>query len=83
MSQLVDKAEKGNSILSPVSVKLILGMLYLGLQGRAAEEIEKALSFKSSARHEVIEKFAHVLHSLEVSDSQSWIPAFFKISSNK
>jgi serpin peptidase inhibitor clade A protein 3 len=72
LSKLVDKAEKSNSILSPISVKLVLGMLYLGLQGHAAEEIEKALSFKSSARHEVIEKFSHILQSLERSKNNEY-----------
>lgn len=53
-------------ILSPISVKLVLGMLYLGLQGHAAEEIEKALSFNSSVRTEVIRKFSKIMQSLEV-----------------
>lgn len=60
-------------ILSPVSVKLVLGMLYLGLQGHAAEEIEKALSFNSSVRTEVIRKFSKIMQSLEVNSLFVWI----------
>lgn len=72
LSKIIDKGEQGNMILSPVSVKLVLGMLYLGLQGHAAEEIEKALSFNSSVRTEVIRKFSKIMQSLERSKNNEY-----------
>ncbi|XP_069680025.1 serine protease inhibitor 2-like isoform X2 [Periplaneta americana] len=60
--------EPGNVVVSPVSVKLVLAMLYEGARGNTAQELEKALHLPTS-RLKSREMFTQVLKSLETKHS--------------
>jgi len=65
----LDRDVDDNFVVSPISVKLAVGMLYLGVEGTAAREIEKALRINSTIKDNVLRKFSDVALSLEVSNS--------------
>ena len=65
----MDRDVDDNFVVSPISVKLAVGMLYLGVEGTAAREIEKALRINSTIKDNVLRKFSDVALSLEVSNS--------------
>lgn len=63
----MDRDVKDNFVVSPISVKLAIGMLYMGVDGRAAKEIEKVLRINATIKDDVVKKFSEVALSLEVS----------------
>jgi serpin B len=58
--------EPGNVVVSPVSIKLLLAMLYEGAAGNTALELEQALHLPD--RLGTRKKFTAILESLMVCD---------------
>jgi serpin B len=56
--------EPGNMVVSPVSIKLLLAMLYEGAAGNTARELEHALHLPRRLQSRT--KFAAILDSLLV-----------------
>lgn len=59
------KSNQGNVLISPISLKLALVLLYEGAQDETAKELEKAMNLPAS-RSATREKYSNVLKSLQV-----------------
>ncbi|XP_065200426.1 uncharacterized protein LOC135831674 isoform X2 [Planococcus citri] len=68
LSKALNAKEESNFVVSPVSVKLALSMLYLGTQGPAAKEIEEAFNINSTQKETVEQKFSSIMRSLETKE---------------
>lgn len=65
--QAVGARTMGNVVISPISLKLVLAMLYEGAKGNTSKQLEKALNIMPHARSFTATKFSSILQSLEVS----------------
>lgn len=67
-------AEKGNMIISPISLKVVLAMLYEGASGTTAQEIGDALNLNNATanRQTARARFTTILQSLQVSQPYSY-----------
>ena len=63
--QHLSAQEPGNVVVSPVSIKLVLAMLYEGAAGNTASELERVLQLP--ARLQARKRFSAILDSLLVS----------------
>jgi serine protease inhibitor len=63
--QHLSAQEPGNMVVSPVSIKLVLAMLYEGAAGNTALELEQTLQLP--ARLQARKRFSAILDSLLVS----------------
>lgn len=63
MLQLVGARAKSNVILSPISVKLVLSMLYSGAGGATAEELSRVLHLEGANS---TDRYVSILQSLAV-----------------
>lgn len=68
LSKALNAKEDGNFVVSPLSVKLALSMLYLGTQGLVNKEIEDAFNINSTVKETVEQKFSSILKSLEAKE---------------
>ena len=64
--QHLSAQEPGNLVVSPVSIKLVLAMLYEGAAGNTASELERVLRLPS--RLQTRKRFSAILNSLLVSN---------------
>ncbi|CAH1403068.1 unnamed protein product [Nezara viridula] len=67
ISKAIGGSIKNNVILSPISVKLVLAMLYEGASGTTAKELEDVLKIEKGPAP--AQRFSNVLQSLQGSDS--------------
>lgn len=63
--QEVANADPGNVLISPISIKILLNMLYEGSSGETAKELEKKLQLPSD-KNLARMKASAVLRSLQV-----------------
>uniref|UniRef100_A0A0K8SVN5 Serpin domain-containing protein n=1 Tax=Lygus hesperus TaxID=30085 RepID=A0A0K8SVN5_LYGHE len=67
LTKLVAANEKSNVVLSPISVKLVLAMLYEGSRGNTAKELQKILDIKDSKAISA-NRLSIILQSLQASN---------------
>lgn len=70
IGKAVYRTEQTNIILSTISVKLAVAMLYLGAVGPTAKEIENVLSIQPENKDLALSKFNAVLQSLQTSKNE-------------
>ncbi|KAF6205476.1 hypothetical protein GE061_019649 [Apolygus lucorum] len=66
LTKLVAAKEKSNVVISPISVKLVLAMLYEGSRGNTAKELQKILDIKDSKAISA-NRLSIILQSLQAS----------------
>lgn len=69
VGQALNEESQDNLVISPISLKIVLAMLYDGATGQTATEIQQALDFGGQAptlRSKSRERFSSILKSLEV-----------------
>ena len=78
MVQLIDSANEGNVVLSPLSVRVVLTALYGGASGNTSKQLERALDLGAGyGINATVAHFASTVHSLQVISLN-----FFKISNS-
>ncbi|XP_054273475.1 uncharacterized protein LOC128993531 [Macrosteles quadrilineatus] len=72
LTKELHQTEGGNIVISPVSLKVVLAMLYEGANGTTAQEIGDALDLSNNAteRRHSRERFSAILKSLQTSEGE-------------
>ncbi|XP_068082596.1 uncharacterized protein [Anabrus simplex] len=65
--KMLQRTERGNIVVSPIGIKLLLTMLYEGAAGNSAKELENVLQLPQS-RQQTRLKYSAVLESLQTAN---------------
>ena len=70
MMKYIEKSEKGNYVISPVSLKLVLGMLEAGANGETREQMLKALGTDAQTFDKNLKNFTRFVEGFNAFCSQ-------------
>lgn len=85
LCKAIHESDSGNVVISPISLKVVLAMLYEGASGKTAQEIANALNLErqETARALSRSKFSTILKSLKTSKDEYDIDIGTKIFIDK